>query len=111
MVGVGNGNIEEGCDPNVADSEDGEDGMLLGEDEDCEDSQRAREDDENEVPATAVEKPWDILTDAKAKAEVKVFQERHWAVTEKFYANLVTATERLEAKRTQEKGWVLFLLK
>ncbi|CAM9303601.1 unnamed protein product [Ectocarpus fasciculatus] len=84
---------------------DGGDGMLLGEDEDSEDSQRAREDYENEVVATAAEKPWDILTDAKAKAEVKAFQERHWAVTEKFYANLVTATERLEAKRTQEKGY------
>ncbi|CAM9933123.1 unnamed protein product, partial [Ectocarpus sp. 8 AP-2014] len=92
----------EGGDPNVADSGDG---MLLGEDEDSEDSQRAREDDESEVPATAVEKPWDILTDAKAKAEVKIFQERHWAVTEKFYANLVTASERLEEKRTKEKGY------
>ncbi|CBN77135.1 hypothetical protein Esi_0036_0106 [Ectocarpus siliculosus] len=92
----------EGGDPNVADSGDG---MLLGEDEDSEDSQRAREDFESEVPATAVEKPWDILTDAKAKAEVKMFQERHWAVTEKFYANLVTASERLEEKRTKEKGY------
>ncbi|CAM9199147.1 unnamed protein product [Ectocarpus sp. 12 AP-2014] len=91
-----------GGDPNVADSGHG---MLLGEDEDREDSQGAREDDESEVPATAVENPWDILTDAKAKAEVKVFQERHWAVTEKFYANLVTASERLEEKRTKEKGY------
>lgn len=99
MVGVGN--IEEGGGPNVA---DGGDSMLLGEDQDSEDSQRAREDGENGVAATAVEKPWDILTDARAKAEVKVFQERHWAATEKFYANLVTATQRLEAKRTQEKG-------
>ncbi|CAN0177117.1 unnamed protein product [Ectocarpus sp. 12 AP-2014] len=92
----------QGGDPDVADSGDG---LLLGEDEDSEDSQRAREDDESEVPATAEESPWDILTDVKAKAEVKVFQERHWAVTEKFYENLVTATERLEEKRTREKGY------
>ncbi|CAB1102563.1 unnamed protein product [Ectocarpus sp. CCAP 1310/34] len=90
-----------GGDPDVADSGYG---MLLGGDEDSEDSQRAREDDESEVPATAEEKLWDILTDAKAKAEVKVFQERHWAATEKFYENLVTATERLEEKKTKEKG-------
>lgn len=50
------------------------------------------------------EKPWEALTGARVKAELKVLQERQWAATEKFYARLATAAERLEAKRTDEKG-------
>eukprot|EP00752_Nemacystus_decipiens_P007285 g6519.t1 len=49
--------------------------------------------------------PWETLTGAKAKAKVKLFQERHWAVTEIFYSNLAAATERLESTRTQERGY------
>lgn len=62
---------------------------------------REEEDDDEEGEA---EKPWETLTGAKAKAKVKLFQERHWAVTETFYANLAAATERLEAATTQDKG-------
>lgn len=52
------------------------------------------------------EKPWETLTGAKVKAKFKLFQERHWAATEIFYANLAAATERLAATRTPEKGYV-----
>ena len=60
--------------------------------------------EEEEEEEEEAENPWETLTGAKAKAKVKLFQERHWAVTEIFYANLAAATERLEATRTQEKG-------
>lgn len=42
--------------------------------------------------------------------EAKLFEGRHWAATEKFYARLATATERLEAKKTPEKGYAPSLL-
>lgn len=61
------------------------------------------EEEEEEVEEEP-EKPWETLTGARAKAKVKLFQERHWAVTEIFYDNLAAATARLEATRTAERG-------
>lgn len=86
---------------------DDENGGLIGEHRASEASeitgeqQDRKEEEEEEEEA---EKPWETLTGAKAKAKVKLFQERHWVVTEIFYANLAAATERLEATRTQGRG-------
>lgn len=67
-------------------------------------TQLSREEEDDDDDEGEAEKPWETLTGAKAKSKVKLFQERHWAVTETFYANLAAATERLEATTTQDKG-------
>lgn len=46
----------------------------------------------------------EVLTGAKAKAMANQEKERHWAMTEQFYAHLATAAQRLEAKKTTDRG-------
>lgn len=50
------------------------------------------------------ENPWDPFVGFEAKAGGIFDTERHWGMTEQFYAHLTIAVERLEAKRTAEKG-------
>lgn len=87
--------------------------MEIGNDEDlelegahrCRDAlEDAAEQHGEDEEAAAAEKPWETLTGAKARAEMKYFQRCWWAATEMFYAQLASSTERLEAKRTPERG-------
>lgn len=93
---------DQQAERNIKEQEDDENEDLLnvGEYSDSEALESTAQDQEEE----AAEKPWETLTGAKAKAKVKLFQDRHWVVTEIFYANLAAATERLKATRAQERG-------
>lgn len=55
--------------------------------------------------ATATTQHGQTRNGAKDKEEEMIlFEERHWAATETFYAQLATATDRLEGEARQEKG-------
>ena len=94
-------NTETGSDNEGEDEGERENGggESSEEDDDRQALGRAGEKDKDEK-----EKLWDTLTGAKANAEMKQFQDRHWAATEIFYSHLATATARLEAKRDHERG-------